>query len=67
VNEPAERLTRMAELAIRVGVDVRPGQLVVVLAQVEKCAPHTRDRARRVPRRRFVRRVFGRALNWSLG
>ena len=45
MNEPAERLTRMAELAIRVGVDVQPGQLVVVLGQVEN-APLTREIAR---------------------
>src|SRR5713226_3790696 len=35
----------MAELAIRVGVDVQPGQLVVVLAQVEN-APLVREIAR---------------------
>src|SRR5258708_8632363 len=35
----------MAELAIRVGVDVQPGQLVVVLGQVEN-APLTREIAR---------------------
>ncbi len=45
MNEAAERLTRMAELAIRVGVDVQPGQLVVVLGQVEN-APLTREIAR---------------------
>lgn len=45
MNEPAERLTRMAELAIRVGVDVQPGQLVVVWGQVEN-APLTREIAR---------------------
>jgi aminopeptidase len=38
MNEPAERLTRMAELTVRVGVDVQPGQLVVVLAQVENAS-----------------------------
>src|SRR5260370_21937618 len=35
----------MAELAIRVGVDVQPGQLVVVWGQVEN-APLTREIAR---------------------
>ena len=45
MNEPAERLTRMAELAVRVGVGVQPGQLVVVLGQVEN-ASLTREIAR---------------------
>ena len=45
MNEPAERLARMAELAVRAGVNVQPGQLVVVLAQVEN-APLTREIAR---------------------
>lgn len=68
MNEPAERLTRMAELTVRVGVDVQPGQLVVVLAQVEH-APLAREIARAAYRAgasfvgsRYVDRHFTRAL-----
>ena len=68
MNEPVERLTRMAELTVRVGVDVLPGQLVVVLAQVEH-APLVREIARAAYRAgasfvgsRYIDRHFTRAL-----
>ena len=68
MSEPAERLTRMAELTVRVGVDVQPGQLVVVLAQVEH-APLAREIARAAYRAgasfvqpRYLDRHFTRAL-----
>ena len=65
--EAADRLTRMAELSVRVGVDVQPGQLVVVLAQVEN-APLAREIARAAYRAgaafvqsRYIDRHFTRA------
>jgi aminopeptidase len=67
VNEAADRLTRLAELSVRVGVDVQPGQLVVVLAQVEN-APLAREIARAAYRAgasyvqsRYIDRHFTRA------
>ncbi|TMF42687.1 MAG: aminopeptidase [Chloroflexi bacterium] len=68
VKEVANRLRRLAELAVSVGVDVRPGQLVVVFAQVEN-APLAREIARAAYRAgaslvesRYFDRHFTRAL-----
>jgi len=41
----AQRLQRLAELAVRVGANVQPGQLVVVAGNVEN-APLMREIAR---------------------
>jgi aminopeptidase len=43
--DEAERLTRLAELAVRIGANVQPGQLVVVNGMVEN-APLMREIAR---------------------
>ena len=53
---PDERLQRYAELAVRVGANVQPGQEVVVLCQVEHVGDRARGRPRGVPRRRHARR-----------
>ena len=42
MKEVANRLRRLAELAVSVGVDVRPGQLVVIQAQLDH-APLARE------------------------
>ena len=66
--EVANRLRRLAELAVSVGVDVRPGQLVVILAQLDH-APLAREIARAAYRAgasivepRYMDRHFTRAL-----
>src|SRR5437879_5185891 len=68
VKEVANRLRRLAALAVSVGVDVRPGQLVVVFAQVEN-ASLAREIARAAYRAgaslvesRYFDRHFTRAL-----
>jgi len=68
VIEVANRLRRLAELAVSVGVDVRPGQLVVILAQLDH-APLAREIARAAYRAgasivepRYMDRHFTRAL-----
>lgn len=66
--DDSRRLTRMAELAVGVGANVQPGQLVVVFCLVEH-APLAREIARaayragaRVVEPRYVDRHFAHAL-----
>jgi aminopeptidase len=68
VPDDSRRLTRMAELAVAVGANVQPGQLVVVFGLVEH-APLAREIARaayragaRIVEPRFVDMHFARAL-----
>ena len=68
MKQAADRLRRLAELAVSVGVDVQPGQLVVVLAQIDH-APLAREIARAAYRAgaslvqsRYIDRHFTRAL-----
>ena len=53
---PDERLERFADLAVRVGANVQPGQEVVLIYQVEHTHDRARDRARRL--RAGARRVL---------
>ena len=60
-----ERLRRYAELAVRVGANVQPGQEVVVLCQVEHAPIGARRRARVLPCRREAGHRPLRAISTS--